>query len=386
VPNAASPLLDALTRHEVPESPAATLRALAAPESSRLTGYRDHPWLQAEPDVVGLPLRTAINADGDSSEPETIPGGAGMINDQSGCPMLAYFRYRLNARFEEAPTPFANPALRGSMMHSAMFYLYDEQVGKPGLPGIDQIGPAVQRALKKHRARQKLPEVSYQAECQRLEKLLAEWLEFEKGRTGFTVDQLEQRFESAFLGHSVSVRVDRIDRLDDGSLMVIDYKSSAGNAAGWSYPRLRQAQLPLYTVLLSNLNADAHPGGTVTAAALATVRGGECTLQGIAAESSTQFDKIQSFHGRRGGFARKFGHWEALYCHWDACIDQLASEIVKGECANVLYDPNSLSWAGLELLMRRVEGEAWMVAHADQTESVADHVHDTDDHLAGGQQ
>jgi hypothetical protein len=38
-------------------------------------------------------------------------------------------------------------------------------------------------------------------------------------------------------------------------------------------------------------------------------------------------------------------------------------EIVRGECENAVYDPQCLAYAGLDILLRRAEGEAWCLAH-----------------------
>jgi len=42
------------------------------------------------------------------------------------------------------------------------------------------------------------------------------------------------------------VRLDRIDRLNDDSLLVIDYKSGTVSPSSWDLPRPDDVQLPLY--------------------------------------------------------------------------------------------------------------------------------------------
>ena len=361
VPNAVSPLLEHLPVIDVARAAPASWYARVAPGTESLRGYLNHPWLRPAADASGLPLRPAV----DATPAQAIPGGAGMFRDQSGCPMLAYYRFRLQASFDDMPAPFAAAAFRGSLMHSAMYFLFTAQAeggqqGEPGRPGDDRIRRAVDQALHRHQARQRLLEVSYQAERQRLVRLLGEWLDLEHSRTGFEVLHLEQRIKDELRGHPLTVQADRIDRLGDGSLMVIDYKSSFSSATGWGRERLRHAQLPLYAVLLS-----AQAGAALGGIALATVRGGECGLAGIAADPAAKFDRIKSFDDRRSGLAQRFDSWQALFGHWQRCIDGLAGEIVRGECDNAVYDPQCLSYAGLDILLRRAEGEAWCLAHGE---------------------
>jgi len=325
-------------------------------------GYLNHPWLRAQPDDTGSPLPGTR----EDTPATAIPGGAGMFRDQAICPMLAYYRHRLKAAFDEMPSPFADAAYRGALMHSAMYYLFADQTGAPGLPGVEQVVPAVKQAMLRHGARERLYEVSFRAEEQRLVKLLTEWLAFEGIRKNVQVFQLEQAHDLDLLGHPLSVRLDRIARLADGRCMVIDYKSSSGKTTGWSQDRLREPQLPLYAVLLSQ-----QSGMRVGAIALATVRGGECSLQGIAADPADCFDRVKSFDGRRSGISGRFSDWTTVMAHWEQSIESLAQEIISGNCSNVAFDPTNPALDGLDILLRRDEGEAWCLEHG-QGEFTAD--------------
>jgi hypothetical protein len=383
VPNGISPLLAdlpgaALLAGEPGEALTASMHGLVATEARQLNGYHNHPWLTAVVDVQGLPLRGRQA----ESPAESIPGGSGMISDQAACPMMAYFRHRLNASFESMPQPFADAAYRGSLMHAAMQFLFAGQEGQPGVPPSGQVAAAVAAAMNKHHARQRLLPVSFEAERLRLENLLLQWLEFETPRLGFTVECLEKSVTAELHGHPISVRADRIDRLDDSGLMIIDYKSSKGSTSGWSLDRLQQAQLPLYAVLLSRQGQHAVSGsvsgavsgpvsgsvsgpvrGPVSGIGLATVRQGECGFSGISAEAAGTFDGIKSFDNQKTGFAKRFSGWDHLLRHWEQGIDALAMEIELGVSANVLFDKNSLQWSGMDILLRRQEGAAWLLEH-----------------------
>lgn len=368
VPNAPSALLADLPATDQPAEPAGAPGSFSGTGSTGLNGYHRHPWLVAVQDRHGLPLQPA-----QAGQPaEAMRGGASMLREQSICPMMAYLHYRLNARFEDMPSPFANAAYRGTLMHTAMQALYAGHCGQAGVPAATQVAPAVQHALHTHAARQRLLPVSLRAERRRLENVLHEWLDFERQRNGFRAERLEEEIHSELLGHGITVKADRIDLLVNGTRLIIDYKSSKGSTSGWADSRLQQAQLPLYAVLLAR-QSTTQPSGNpaVGGIALATVRKGECTVGGIVAAPEDCFDQIKCFDDKRSVFARRFDSWSALLQHWHSGIDALAGEIIAGVCDNSLHDPNGLAFAGLDLLLRREEGSAWLLANATQADGTA---------------
>ena len=82
----------------------------------------------------------------------------------------------------------------------------------------------------------------------RLARLLSEWIEFEKSRAPFTVEQTEAQRTVTIAGLSMNLRLDRVDRLVDGSPLVVDYKTGSVDPRSWDLPRPDDLQLPLYKV------------------------------------------------------------------------------------------------------------------------------------------
>jgi len=67
----------------------------------------------------------------------------------------------------------------------------------------------------------------FELERQRLIALIHEWLNFERGREDFGKVAHQQKVEFQLAGLDLRGRIDRIDRLQDGSLVIIDYKPAA---------------------------------------------------------------------------------------------------------------------------------------------------------------
>jgi hypothetical protein len=97
--------------------------------------------------------------------------------------------------------------------------------------------------------------------------------------------------------------------------------------------------------------------------ALASVRVGACRMSGIVDDPRASSHTLYGTDNRKTTFGRHFSDWEDLFAHWQAGITELLEEIVAGHAANCLYQKNGLQYAGLDTVLRRSEGEAWLLAH-----------------------
>lgn len=185
---------------------------------------------------------------------QAVPGGSYLFKLQAQCPFKAYATLRLKAEDNAYPGLGLSPALRGSIVHRALQYFYQlisaqsqllslsvaeqqEQLQKACLQALDHLH--AQHPPAEHRRH-------YTLELARLEKLLALWLEQEKTRPHFRVIATEKRLEANFAGLQFKLQIDRIDKLDDGSELIIDYKTGQVHIDDWFSDRPNEPQLPLY--------------------------------------------------------------------------------------------------------------------------------------------
>ncbi len=94
--------------------------------------------------------------------------------------------------------------------------------------------------------RDRMPRRYLELEEQRLTRLVTEWLDYESTRIEFEVIETEVERTIQLAGLTFNLRLDRIDRLNDNSLLVIDYKTGAVTPKSWQLPRPDDVQLPLY--------------------------------------------------------------------------------------------------------------------------------------------
>lgn len=281
-----------------------------------------------------------------------LAGGANFFNLQAACPLMAYARYRLRAEFPPMPGPMPDPAFRGIVLHRALRILYEGGGDPRGVPAAKGIAKAVEAVLSEPRIRARLTPTGLRAEEGRLRRALASWLQLDGSRDGFIVDALEAP-QQLHLGRAViQTRFDRLDRLDDGRVFLVDYKSGKAQKARsnkWLRDRIQEVQLPLYAV-----GYEAAGLGQVGGLALASVRPGDCGLVGISDhDASTAGDVDVAGKGR--GKARQW-RWVDLVNHWRAQAELLCEEILAGRADNRVYDRDALRYTDLSLILRHDDG------------------------------
>ena len=136
-------------------------------------------------------------------------------------------------------------------------------------------------------------------------------------------------------GLQLRARIDRIDRLDDGRLVVIDYKSTAPALSAWEGDRPDEPQLPMYAV---------SSGTPPSAVAFAQVQTGNCFFRGFGAEP-TPLDGL------------KAARMEDVLGEWRAALSRLAGQFRDGFAPVDPKDHDTCTYCRLHSLCRIHESE-----------------------------
>ena len=191
----------------------------------------------------------------------SVKGGAQVLTLQSLCPFRAFAATRLMAQNWNPAQVGLTPSQRGQLLHEAMRAVWAGR-DEGALSTLDDLralvtsqsvesflAPLVDRLLSRNfppHLRSHLPARHLAIERDRLIRLITQWLQYESRRAPFEVVAIESKAKARIANLEIDIRLDRMDRLNDGSLLVIDYKTGMVSPKDWELPRPADVQLPLY--------------------------------------------------------------------------------------------------------------------------------------------
>lgn len=267
----------------IPAMPSPLL-AEFAPGLSAAAPARPVPSLAMRLQQPGV-LVTAGDAPGVPLDPESPAiGRVALVEAQANCPFQAYAAFRLKAEPWPQRSEGLTPAERGSLVHAMLAEFWQGLPDQEALLALEgdawtaRCEGAVHAALGLLTSRRwaLLGDTIRNLERERLLGLLHEWLAIEYERPPFAVVGTEAKRSLMIAGLELRLKVDRIDRIGDNQLVVIDFKTGKSTILDLQRDqRLVAPQLPLY--------AEALAPDPVVAVAYATVRCGESKVSGIAA-------------------------------------------------------------------------------------------------------
>jgi probable DNA repair protein len=190
------------------------------------------------------------------AEGAVTTGGTRALEMQAKCPFRAFAEIRLGARPLDSPEPGLDPRERGGFVHAALEEFWKRFPSSSALREATNaevasaLAASVDQALARHdTGDDELARKLIGLERVRLIELLESWVAVERSRTiEFTVEAPEQERTVQIGGLTVQVRLDRLDRLSNGSYALIDYKSRAPKLGDWDGERPESPQLPIYAV------------------------------------------------------------------------------------------------------------------------------------------
>lgn len=257
-------------------------------------------------------------------DPSVVRGGTGILKDQSACPFQAFARHRL--RTQEIPVPVMglDAKDRGILVHKVMEIIWRRlrRHSKLMQMSSEQLDDLIQRSIDESmqlfQTQNSVGQRFLRIEAQRLAEQARAWLELEKQRQPFTVVFNEGKKTLKLGKLPLNIRYDRIDRLEDGSLFVLDYKTGKQQVRSWSGERPDEPQVPLYCVA----NASKVKG-----AAFGQIAADETAIKGIAEDE----DIAPGLKAPDMLFKLDLpDQWPDIIQHWRTVLERLAHEFMAG--------------------------------------------------------
>jgi ATP-dependent helicase/DNAse subunit B len=156
----------------------------------------------------------------------------------------------------------------------------------------------------------------------------------------------------------MNLRLDRVDRLVDGSSLVIDYKTGNVDPRSWDLPRPDDLQLPLYKVFgldpIQPSLFDSYGGPASGGLVFAKVRAGDTSFAGRAVDARRTIDPDLS--GNSALVRRKLTGLDET--EWKKYIERMAEEFIRGRAeVNPRDYPTTCERCGLQSVCRIQEPE-----------------------------
>jgi RecB family exonuclease len=289
---------------------------------------RDYPILKqdtpAELEIFDLNL--SLETWQDANVPfkkDKVSGGVGLLQSQSVCPFQAFARYRLKVEVSELSQSGLTFAERGELTHAALEYFWKTIESSTALHALnnDELNVMINTSVD-HALTQFTPSKHLELEKIRLHKLVSDWLQLEKARSEFKVIHTEKSIDIELSHLKLRTRIDRIDQLSSGEVILIDYKTGQVFQNDWLDVRPRQVQLPLYAI--------GFP--IASSVAIAKVKANDLQFQHY-----TEFDLP----------------FDEMKAHWQNVLTELADEFFAGTAQVApIDDEQTCRYCGLELLCR----------------------------------
>ena len=286
---------------------------------------RDYPVYTPVPDDTIPPAILLTEYSEAYTEPLTaneVPsGGTSILAFQAQCPFRAFAAHRLHAKSGLKQSIGLNDAERGQVIHKVLEMIWKTLGSQEALlnQSSDALNQLIHHAIDtallpvtQHRS-YSFPPFIQSVERERLTALVHACFLWEKERKPFAIKAIEQAYTLNLAGLDFSVRVDRLDVMNESETWVIDYKSSLPNNKPWNEERPEAPQLLMYALLDDSINA----------LLFLQLKAGQIVCSGISQEKQTT----------KGLSAlKKDESWTQKREEWRQQLTQLATEFRDGHC------------------------------------------------------
>lgn len=342
----ASPLL-----RGVPMEDASALGLAAAPSLAHAlrTGSPQQPLR----DDIGPALAS-------QGQEVAVGGGTRLFADQAACAFRSFAIHRLRARELAEPDVGLDAADRGRLLHATLAQVWRTLRTHAALVSAtenerEQCAQAAAAAAVARLLQQRPETLSQRAQAleqRRLVRTTIGWLAIELQRPPFEVIAIETPITITLGGLQLDVTPDRMDRLADGSVLIIDYKSRSFTTAAWLGQRPDEPQLPLYAVTCVQQAQDAQDAQGVREVggiAFGVLAPGKLQFKALVAPAvvlpgATVVYDAQVQMQRPG--------WTGLLADWRDELERLAAAYLAGAAEVAPKRTSSCQYCPLPLLCR----------------------------------
>ena len=246
---------------------------------------------------------------------QLLSHSANILKNQAIWPLAAFFIHRAGA--EDTPTIHLGITrqMQGNLLHRVLELFWNKVESSRNLLKINDatekvlLLECIDQALNENILLLPKSPLLKTLETNRLLEHLKNWLACERQREKFEVADTEKSIFIQLSEIGFKLRADRIDKMEDGSLVIIDYKSQAPAISHWLGSPLKEPQLPLYALALKK---------QVSAIAYGIINPNKIQFSGIGESTRTDVNPIEN------------NSWQEQINLWKQNCELLAEEIQQG--------------------------------------------------------
>lgn len=294
-------------------------------------------------------IGSTVDAQAPSVDEPLSSGGTRIFQLQAACPFRAFAELRLGAKELEIPAPGLDRRLRGGLLHRALELVWKDLQSQNELKAKSQVELEqivrrnVDRAVNESDAalltgwEQQVAQI----ERERLVSLIGDLLEVERRRPApFRIKEVELKREVALGGITAEVKVDRIDELENGALVLLDYKSGKPAVSHWDGERPDEPQLPIYATQL---------GSELAAVAFVQLNSEETRFKGYAKTEGVL--PVKSFE-KMTEKQRPAPTFDDMLRNWETTLERLGGSFRNGHASVDPKNKKSCDRCHLDMLCR----------------------------------
>ncbi|MDP4908629.1 MAG: PD-(D/E)XK nuclease family protein [Burkholderiaceae bacterium] len=285
---------------------------------------------------------------------ENVTGGIALLETQARNPLWAFVRYRLGAYGLPAYSDVVPASARGKFLHKVMelvWLAFRSQAECQHVTESGELRKKLEAFIRLAADKELLAQnpALRALEEKRALAIVTAWLAIECAREPFVAVQIEEKHALTAAGLTLNVRLDRMDQLEDGSRVVLDYKggSNLPNVLNdWGRERPVHLQLPAYAAVLDKegmLNTVAglmlvhlHSGAQAPVGLLSR----EIGLEGPTLFAQAEYPDPD---------------WSAAIIRLKDVVHALASEFTSGLATNQSWSRTDLQYCDVSALLRRYD-------------------------------
>ena len=283
-----------------------------------------------------------------------VSGGFRCLENFQVCPAWAFYENRLHAKpFQEDDHEKISRKSRGNLMHKLLERFWKKHKSSITLANMSEkvllnnIEILIHEVMSSYQVVK--PHVSpsqIKLESDYFKNLLYQWLCYEKTeRPSFSVIETEKKYSVKIDRINFNVKIDRIDQYEDGSRLVIDYKTG-GEApiSQWKKSPITSLQMPIYIAFTSVKK--------ISAAGIGYIHNKDVKLVGLSSYAQEPID---------GGLKdcstskKDEDQWQCLINSWCVDIHKLASNYLSGDASVIYTKEDEFKYCAVKPLLRIAE-------------------------------